>query len=198
MSSLSTEWALKLERELLASHSDAFDDMIRLLTRDKEMFRIPKYVVLMSNLISWKILYQPDLSYYNLPNITGHILSLVLAFCHYHTKKRPANHEKQTAAFIEVEKPMTKGPHLKKYVEKWDQNFINNISVIVGDEWIGGNLSYHLNSRPKWFRSLDGKIEKINPNAGFVYTGNPKVLKKICPGVYGTIKPVGFCMIGIK
>ena len=126
MSSLSTEWASKLERELLASHSDAFDDMIRLLTRDKEIFRIPKYVVLMSNLISWKILYQPDLSYYNLPNITGHILSLVLEFCHYHTKKRPANHEKQTAAFIEVEKPMTKGPHLKKYVEKWDQNFIKH------------------------------------------------------------------------
>ena len=82
--------------------------------------------------------------------------------------------------------------------QKWDKNFRNDISVIVGDEWIGGNLSYHLNSRPKWFRSLDGEIEKINTDAGFVYAGNPKVLKKICPGVYGTIKPVGFCMIGIK
>ena len=82
--------------------------------------------------------------------------------------------------------------------QKWDKNFRNDISVIVGDEWIGGNLSYHLNSRPKWFRSLDGEIEKINPDAGFVYAGNPKVLKKICPGVFGTIKPVGFCMIGIK
>ena len=25
---------------------------------------------------------------------------------------------------------------------------------------------------------------------------NPKILKKICPGVYGTITPIGYCMIG--
>ena len=31
---------------------------------------------------------------------------------------------------------------------------------------------------------------------GIIYTGNPKILKNICPGVYGTIKPVGYCMIG--
>ena len=24
----------------------------------------------------------------------------------------------------------------------------------------------------------------------------PKILKEICPGVFGTIKPVGYCMIG--
>ncbi len=80
--------------------------------------------------------------------------------------------------------------------KKWDENFINEISIIVGDEWSGGNLSYHLNSRPKWFNSLDGEVNKINPSAGIVYTGNPQVLKKVCPGVFGTIKPVGYCMIG--
>ena len=26
--------------------------------------------------------------------------------------------------------------------------------------------------------------------------GNPKILKKICPGVFGKISPVGYCMIG--
>ena len=31
-----------------------------------------------------------------------------------------------------------------------------------------------------------------------IYVGNPKVLKKICPGVFGEIKPVGYCMIGKK
>ena len=31
---------------------------------------------------------------------------------------------------------------------------------------------------------------------GIIYTGNPKILKKICPGVFGTIRPVGYCMIG--
>ena len=39
---------------------------------------------------------------------------------------------------------------------------------------------------------------KLKDNEGVIYTGNPKILKKICPGVYGTIKPVGYCMIGRK
>ena len=82
--------------------------------------------------------------------------------------------------------------------KKWDENFSNDISIIVGDEWYGGNLSYHLESRPKWFISLDGEVTKLDENFGIIYTGNPKVLKKICPGEYGTIKPVGYCMIGVR
>ena len=42
------------------------------------------------------------------------------------------------------------------------------------------------------------KTSEINSSEGVIYTGNPKILKKICPGVYGTIKPVGYCMIGQK
>ena len=38
--------------------------------------------------------------------------------------------------------------------------------------------------------------DKIDENSGIIYTGNPEILKKICPGEYGTIKPVGYCMIG--
>ena len=30
---------------------------------------------------------------------------------------------------------------------------------VVGDEWHAGNLSYHLNDRPKWFLSIDGKVD---------------------------------------
>ena len=44
---------------------------------------------------------------------------------------------------------------------------------------ICGNLSYHLESRPKWFISLDGEVTKLDENFGIIYTGNPKVLKKI-------------------
>ena len=44
---------------------------------------------------------------------------------------------------------------------KWDKNFVNKITVIVGDEWFGGNLSYHLNSRPKQLRALDNNLKKI-------------------------------------
>ncbi len=81
---------------------------------------------------------------------------------------------------------------------KWDKNFSNEINIVVGDEWSAGNLSYHLESRPKWYNDLKNDISKIGENEGVIYTGNPDILKKICPGIFGTIKPVGYCMIGIK
>ena len=80
--------------------------------------------------------------------------------------------------------------------ERWDNNFVNEIKIVIGDEWYAGNLSYHLVSRPKWINNLKNKMEEITGDHGVIYTGNPKILKKICPGVFGTIKPVGYCMIG--
>ena len=82
--------------------------------------------------------------------------------------------------------------------QKWDKNFRNEIKIVIGDEWFAGNLSYHLNSRPKWTSSLKSRISEIESNQGVIYTGNPVILKKVCPGVFGTIKPVGYCMIGQK
>ncbi|MDC0903040.1 glycosyltransferase family 39 protein [Pelagibacteraceae bacterium] len=91
------------------------------------------------------------------------------------------------------------GKEITRLVQnKWDKNFINEIKIVVGDEWFAGNLSYHLYSRPIWMRSLENKTSTISENQGVVYVGNPKILKKICPGVFGTIKPVGYCMIGVK
>ena len=58
------------------------------------------------------------------------------------------------------------------------------------------NLSYHLSSRPRWINELKNKKTLISESNGVIYTGNPKILKKVCPGVFGTIKPVGYCMIG--
>ena len=81
---------------------------------------------------------------------------------------------------------------------KWEKNFFNEISIVVGDEWFAGNLSYHLSSRPKWFNTIENNPEIVDYNTGVIYTGNPKILKKSCPGVFGTIKPVGYCMIGVK
>ena len=81
---------------------------------------------------------------------------------------------------------------------KWDRNFSNQIMFVVGDEWSAGNLSYHLDTRPKWFNTLEDQVSKISTEGGIVYTGNPKILKEICPGVFGTIKPYGYCMIGKK
>ena len=89
------------------------------------------------------------------------------------------------------------GQEIARLVQnKWDDNFINKIKIVIGDEWYAGNLSYHLYSRPIWVNELKNKTANIKENGGVIYTGNPKILKKICPGVFGTIKPVGYCMIG--
>ena len=91
------------------------------------------------------------------------------------------------------------GKEISRLVQnKWDDNFINEIKIVVGDEWFAGNLSYHLTSRPIWINDLKKRALSVNDDQGVIYTGNPKILKKICPGVFGTIKPVGYCMIGKK
>ncbi len=81
---------------------------------------------------------------------------------------------------------------------RWDENFLNDISIVVGDEWYAGNLSYHLSSRPTWFNTIENDLSSVTSDTGVIYTGNPDILKKFCPGIYGTIKPIGICMIGVK
>ena len=89
------------------------------------------------------------------------------------------------------------GKEIARLVQnKWDQNFINDVKIIVGDEWSGGNLSYHLKTRPVWVNSLKKKASRVKETQGVIYIGNPKILKKICPGAFGVLKPVGYCMIG--
>ena len=89
------------------------------------------------------------------------------------------------------------GKEISRLVQnKWDENFINDIKIVVGDEWSAGNLSYHLKSRPRWTNDLKNITSNITEEQGVIYTGNPKILEEICPGVFGKIKPVGYCMIG--
>ncbi len=89
------------------------------------------------------------------------------------------------------------GKEIARLVQnKWDDNFVNEIKIVIGDEWSAGNLSYHLYSRPIWINDLKNKASNVTEDQGVIYTGNPKILKKICPGVFGTIKPTGYCMIG--
>tara|TARA_B100000029_G_scaffold459465_1_gene489596 strand:- start:1191 stop:2552 length:1362 start_codon:yes stop_codon:yes gene_type:complete len=91
------------------------------------------------------------------------------------------------------------GKEIARLVQnRWDKNFSNKIRIVVGDEWSGGNLSYHLSSRPKWLNKLGKNLDYLGKDEGVIYTGNPKVLKEICPGVFGTIKPIGICMIGSR
>ena len=51
---------------------------------------------------------------------------------------------------------------------EWNKNFTEEIKSIVGDEWLAGNLSYHLKSRPTWndFEVYTGTIfigNKLKP-----------------------------------
>ena len=62
------------------------------------------------------------------------------------------------------------GKEIARLVQnRWDDNFINEIRVVVGDEWYAGNLSYHLISRPKWIIDLKGKILDLNSDEGVIY-----------------------------
>ena len=81
---------------------------------------------------------------------------------------------------------------------RWDQNFSNEIMYVVGDEWHAGNLSYHLNSRPKWFLKISDNMDNLDPKGGIIYTGNTDFLKSLCPGEFGKIDKQWFCMIGIR
>jgi len=81
---------------------------------------------------------------------------------------------------------------------RWDKNFINRIAIVVGDEWVAGNLSYHLKSRPRWFNNLEPKLNELKFNGGVIYTGNADILKSVCPGEFGSIKKQGICMIGVR
>ena len=81
---------------------------------------------------------------------------------------------------------------------RWNKNFVNNIAIVVGDEWVAGNLSYHLQSRPRWFNNLEPKLKDLKLNGGVIYTGNADILKSVCPGEFGSIKKQGICMIGMR
>ena len=71
--------------------------------------------------------------------------------------------------------------------------------VIVGDEWYGGNLSYHLRTNPIWFYFLDNRFKSVKTDGGFIFTQKKKLLtKEMCPGLYGSINNQAICMIGTK
>jgi len=93
------------------------------------------------------------------------------------------------------------GKKIAQSVEKkWNNRFNNNIGLVGGDEWHGGNLSYHLSSRPKWNNILEknNNINFAETMDGFVLIGESDILNKICIGYFFEIENQGVCMIGKK
>ena len=84
--------------------------------------------------------------------------------------------------------------------EKWDENFTNTIDSTIGDPWHAGNLSYHLQSNPKWYsysaafveKSLDDFIETIGKK-GFVIVNG-----ECTHGISFIIENNKICMSGKK
>ena len=93
------------------------------------------------------------------------------------------------------------GKEISQIVQKkWDSNFVNKIGVVGGDEWHGGNLSYHLKDRPIWDNIFENtKISSSkNSEDGFILVGDSATLFKICSGIFVEVKTQGVCMIGKK
>ena len=77
-----------------------------------------------------------------------------------------------TVSFVdETKRTDYPGKEIARLVQnKWDDNFINEIKIVVGDEWSAGNLSYHLYSRPIWLNDLKNKTSNITEDQGVIYT----------------------------
>jgi len=93
------------------------------------------------------------------------------------------------------------GKKISKIVQKqWDEKFKNKIVLVSGDEWHAGNLSYHLETRPKWDNILSNNknISSKSMKGGFILVANPDILNKICNGIFFKIHTQGFCMVGIN
>ena len=58
----------------------------------------------------------------------------------------------------------------------WNENFDKEIEFVTGDEWKAGNLSYHLNDRPKWEGPNNNDI--LEKSSQFICIGD------ICLGRY--------------
>ena len=95
----------------------------------------------------------------------------------------------------------------KEVQEHWDdENWINKIEFIAGDEWHAGNLSYHLKSRPKWYNNFENQevTYLINHGGGIILVGDDNTFpkEKCITGSYyvspDSVLVKNFCMIGMK
>ena len=64
----------------------------------------------------------------------------------------------------------------KKIQVTWDQDFNKKIQFVTGSEWKAGNLSYHLESRPKWEGFSNNEL--LNKSSQFICVDD------ICVGRY--------------
>ena len=92
------------------------------------------------------------------------------------------------------------GRYISQIVQtEWENNFSKKIDTVIGDEWYAGNLSYHLESRPKIIilkKEQSGNVFlKSIKNKGLILI---KPFKKMnnCMGVFYQIPKLNdICMV---
>ena len=91
------------------------------------------------------------------------------------------------------------GKQISQMVQtQWENNFSNKIEIVVGYGWVNGgwyagNLSYHLESRPKWKMKLEKK-----PTIGTIWIQGFNEIND-CTGVLYQIESFNdICMFGKK
>ena len=128
------------------------------------------------------------------------------AIANDHTKYTPGSgtHELKSAIVTKIKKDQRidyPAQGISNQVqENWNKNFKNDIDIVIGQAWWAGNLSYHLESRPKYIGGyLDFVKEKLSPNDGVVYIEDESSkLTKSCPGVSFVTYSLYICMVGTK
>mgnify|MGYP005631581775 CR=1 FL=1 len=84
-------------------------------------------------------------------NLTNDQIQLIFSMMDHHNEDKEVN-----ALARKLNSNIIKYDHsdykeiAKKVQKEWDDNFIDEIKIVIGDEWLAGNLSYHLQSRPVW------------------------------------------------
>ena len=63
--------------------------------------------------------------------------------------------------------------------KKWDKKYKSEILYVYGNEWFGGNLSYHLKSRPKWISKRMNTIAGVEQYTTYNFSGQPNLNFKI-------------------
>ena len=87
--------------------------------------------------------------------------------------------------------------------KKWNDNYKSKISFVAGDEWVAGNLSYHLESRPIWISSawnfyelIEGGEKTINILGKFKYIYDSDKLKLKNNVI--VLKEANFTLVGFE
>ena len=73
------------------------------------------------------------------------------------------------------------GKEIAMKVQKiWNETYNSKIIYVSGDEWVAGNLSYHLKARPQWIGTKKKVKSKDNLSVADVYKNNiSEIINKV-------------------